>query len=288
MPTFKRFYPPPRDRHRRGAFPIGIFKRLSGAVAVATTVVGALAIRVRLKTSVSVSTSVSGTLHSQKELTAAAVMNLNVSGALTAQKPLVGAVTAQVVVTGALTRHSALSGSVAVSVSVAGALQKRTVLKGLVSVGFNVAGALAKDSPLAGAVTVTVTVAAFLTTIFPPPSERTFVVQAQERTFVVELRRNGTAMKLKTFPIYKDPDSKLDYLVDWTNWLATDEIIFTSAWTIPDELTQPQPPSHDTKTAKVWLGGGVLNAVYNVVNSIVTDGGRTEEAVIQISIAFKF
>ena len=73
----------------------------------------------------------------------------------------------------------------------------------------------------------------------------------------------------------KDPDAVLDYAVDWTLWLAGDEIA-TSDWTVPVGLTKVT----DTKTAvktTVWLSGGQAGQSYTVTNRITTTGGRTED-----------
>lgn len=73
----------------------------------------------------------------------------------------------------------------------------------------------------------------------------------------------------------KDPDAILDYAVDWSRWLAGDEIS-SSVWIVPSGLTQVSTTSTATK-ATVWLSGGAEGQSYTVTNRIATAGGRTED-----------
>ena len=73
----------------------------------------------------------------------------------------------------------------------------------------------------------------------------------------------------------KDPDAILDYAVDWSRWLAGDEI-FSSAWTVPVGLTKVTDALTPTKTT-VWLSGGTAGQSYTVTNRITTSAGRTED-----------
>lgn len=73
----------------------------------------------------------------------------------------------------------------------------------------------------------------------------------------------------------KDPQSVLDYSIDWSRWLAGDEIA-TSDWTVPPPLAKVT----DTKTTSrttVWLSGGAVGQTHTVTNRITTAGGRTED-----------
>jgi len=80
----------------------------------------------------------------------------------------------------------------------------------------------------------------------------------------------------------KDPDAVLDYAVDWSRWLAGDEIV-TSEWTVPSGLTKVSDSKTTTK-ATVWLSGGTAGQSYTVTNRITTTGGRTEERSFAIRI----
>lgn len=81
----------------------------------------------------------------------------------------------------------------------------------------------------------------------------------------------------------KDPNAVLDYQINWAAWLGTDTIS-TSAWTVPSGITQTSA-SNTTTTATIWLSGGTAGAQYDLVNRIVTAGGRTDDRTITISMA---
>ena len=80
----------------------------------------------------------------------------------------------------------------------------------------------------------------------------------------------------------KDPDSVLDYVFNWADWLDTDEIS-SSSTTVATGLTK-DTESTTTTTATVWLSGGTSGTEYAVKNRIVTTGGRTADRTIIISV----
>jgi len=85
----------------------------------------------------------------------------------------------------------------------------------------------------------------------------------------------------------KDPDAKLDYQVNWATWLVSDTIS-TSDWIVPTGITEMDDPTHPTAntttTATIWLSGGTIGKQYEVVNRIVTAGGRTKDHTIIIRV----
>ena len=74
----------------------------------------------------------------------------------------------------------------------------------------------------------------------------------------------------------KDPDSIIDYGVDWSAWLALDETILTSVWLVPAGLTSDSEAFTTTATA-IFLSGGDVGTTYTLTNRIVTSEGRTED-----------
>lgn len=85
----------------------------------------------------------------------------------------------------------------------------------------------------------------------------------------------------------KDPQAKLDYAVDWSAWLdEDDDTIGQSDWTVPGGLTEVSASTTGT-LATVWLSGGVVGEVYEVVNHIVTAAGREDDRTIFIHVADK-
>lgn len=80
----------------------------------------------------------------------------------------------------------------------------------------------------------------------------------------------------------KDPDSRLDYEVDWTAWLG-DDTITTAVWTVPDGLVK-ESDSHTDTAATIWLSGGTVNDTYAVTCEITTTAGRTDDRTIRLTI----
>jgi len=74
----------------------------------------------------------------------------------------------------------------------------------------------------------------------------------------------------------KDPDSIIDYGVDWSTWLATGETIASSSWVVPSDLTSVSESNTTTETA-IFLSGGIVGTEYTVTNRITTTASRTED-----------
>ena len=82
----------------------------------------------------------------------------------------------------------------------------------------------------------------------------------------------------------KDPDAVLDYAVDWTGWLAGDEIA-TSEWLLEEgALLEIATEANTTTKATVWLRGGQKGTTYLATNRIVTVGGRTDDRTITVKV----
>jgi hypothetical protein len=83
----------------------------------------------------------------------------------------------------------------------------------------------------------------------------------------------------------KDPDSVIDYGLDWTDWLNGDAIS-SSEFLVPTGITK-NDDLHDDTTTTVWLSGGSVGRTYDIVNRIQTMGGRREDRTIQVRISEK-
>lgn len=88
---------------------------------------------------------------------------------------------------------------------------------------------------------------------------------------------------MRTFDHLKDPDAVLDYVWDWTAWLAEDEVITSVTWIVEDGITQDSVTKTDT-TATVWLSGGTLGGFYDITCRITTDQGRTDDRTRKIHV----
>jgi hypothetical protein len=80
----------------------------------------------------------------------------------------------------------------------------------------------------------------------------------------------------------KDPDSTLDYEIDWTAWLGADTIA-TSTWIPATGITEASS-TNTTTTATVWLTGGTVGQTYLVTNRITTAAGRTDDRTIRVQV----
>ena len=88
-------------------------------------------------------------------------------------------------------------------------------------------------------------------------------------------------MSVKTYS--KDPSAFLDYSMDWSDWLATGEIITVSTWaTSSVDLTLSLDAATDTITT-IWASGGVAGKDYTITNTITTDATRVDQRSITLT-----
>ncbi len=83
----------------------------------------------------------------------------------------------------------------------------------------------------------------------------------------------------------KDKDAELDYTVDWTLWLGTDDISSVT-WIVPTGITE-ENVANNTKIATIWLSGGSLGETYQVVCRMETAAGRKDDRTLFIKIVEK-
>jgi hypothetical protein len=89
----------------------------------------------------------------------------------------------------------------------------------------------------------------------------------------------------------KDPSAVLDYVFDWTGWLATGETIAVDSETgeklititADTGITVDSSTESDGKVI-VWLSGGTAGQNYKVACKITTSAGRTDERTIWIKV----
>ena len=81
----------------------------------------------------------------------------------------------------------------------------------------------------------------------------------------------------------KDPSAVLDYVFDWTEWLATGETITDHTITADTGITADSSTELDGKVT-VWLSGGTAGENYKVACLITTSAGRTDERTIWIKV----
>ena len=88
-------------------------------------------------------------------------------------------------------------------------------------------------------------------------------------------------------PLEKDPNSVLDYVFDWSRWLSEGDVIGSSSFVVPSDLTVTNQSFTDI-SATVWLSGGVVGKTYKITNQITTNpGGRQDERSFELLIVDK-
>tara|TARA_R100000734_G_C3282509_1_gene75830 strand:+ start:365 stop:676 length:312 start_codon:yes stop_codon:yes gene_type:complete len=74
--------------------------------------------------------------------------------------------------------------------------------------------------------------------------------------------------------IRKDPESVLDYTINWSDFLTTGDTISSATYTVDTGLTKDSN-SNTTTTTTVTLSGGTAGTVYTVKCVIATAASRT-------------
>ena len=81
----------------------------------------------------------------------------------------------------------------------------------------------------------------------------------------------------------KDPSAVLDYVFDWSGWLAIGETITDHTITADTGITADSSTESDGKVI-VWLSGGTAGINYKVACLITTSAGRTDERTFWIKV----
>jgi len=83
----------------------------------------------------------------------------------------------------------------------------------------------------------------------------------------------------------KDPDSLLDYPIDWSAWLTAlgDSYLSHTIENITGGLVEVSSPE-SSGIITVWLSGGTLSETASFTVRIVTNGGRTEDRTFYLKI----
>lgn len=82
----------------------------------------------------------------------------------------------------------------------------------------------------------------------------------------------------------KDPQAVLDYIFDWSAWLAGDTIL-TQTLTADDGITiDSSVVGGENTTVTTWVRGGTAGKSYRVTSRVTTVGGRTDERSIVILV----
>lgn len=80
----------------------------------------------------------------------------------------------------------------------------------------------------------------------------------------------------------KDPEALLDYTIDWSSFLGVDTIA-ASSWDISEDLTNENETFADDATT-IWLSGGDVGEIYQIINHITTAANREDDRSFYIQI----
>ena len=81
----------------------------------------------------------------------------------------------------------------------------------------------------------------------------------------------------------KDAQAKLDYTVDFSNWLVGNDTLQSSVWTLTSGITKTSTSLSST-AATIWLSSGVEDSQYLITLRITTADGRIDEKAFTVTI----
>ncbi|HEU5067479.1 MAG TPA: hypothetical protein VFT61_04765 [Sphingomicrobium sp.] len=87
--------------------------------------------------------------------------------------------------------------------------------------------------------------------------------------------------------LLKDPDSVLDYAIDWGTDYLIDDVLAGSSWVVdPDEAdgVQVQASAFDSTTATVTASGGVAGHIYQLTNHVELASGLTDSRSVTLRV----
>jgi hypothetical protein len=90
--------------------------------------------------------------------------------------------------------------------------------------------------------------------------------------------------------LLKDPDSVLDYAIDWGADYLVDDTIVDSSWTVePDETAgvQVQASAFDSTIATLTAAGGVPGHIYQLINHVELASGLTDSRSVTLRVEYR-
>ena len=85
-------------------------------------------------------------------------------------------------------------------------------------------------------------------------------------------------------PVYdKDPNSTLDYLVNWSTWLQVGEVI-TDHEVVKQGSIVIDSSTNDDTTVTVWISGGQIGEYTQVTTRVSTNQGRIEDKTFRLVV----
>lgn len=93
---------------------------------------------------------------------------------------------------------------------------------------------------------------------------------------------------MSNFAANHDPQSTLDYTIDWASLLdvtSPQDTISTSNWRVEGDssMTVGSTGQDGTKTS-AFVSGGTVGEIAKLINTVTTAGGRTYERTIYLTV----
>ena len=99
----------------------------------------------------------------------------------------------------------------------------------------------------------------------------------------------GFVQTIQGLQIAKDPEAKLTYALDWSEWLPTGDSLSTATWTIVARVNDPTPlvkisnGIQGTKTY-IQLDNGQVGKTYTIYVKIVTVDGLEDRRFFKVKV----
>jgi len=89
--------------------------------------------------------------------------------------------------------------------------------------------------------------------------------------------------------IEKDPGAKLNYTIDWTDWMPESDTISTSTFTLQTISGDAAPLVNHTSSINVYktsvtISGGTAGKIYRVTNTITLGSGLIDKRYFRLKV----
>ena len=85
----------------------------------------------------------------------------------------------------------------------------------------------------------------------------------------------------------KDPQSTVDFSIDWAEWLTANETITSTSWSVvPNDASAPTlgATTDGGAVQGVYVSGGTVEGRYRLTCHIETDSGRSADRSLNLRI----
>jgi hypothetical protein len=104
------------------------------------------------------------------------------------------------------------------------------------------------------------------------------------------MSKTGFEQTLQGLVITKDPEAKLTYALDWSEWLPTGDSLSSSTWQIVSRINDPTPlikVSNGIQGTKTYiqLDNGQGGKTYTLYVKIITVDGLEDRRFFKVKVA---